>query len=206
ERRGKGLSISASLAWEHGTRYVFAAHGQGPAVLAGGRDTSAPFYDFAVGVDGGGDVLTHDDNEFDRIVLGRFRDGWTSARPLALVSMGLGADGGSAPEDFDNIDLPGWCDLGSTSVDRPFADALHRELESLGLWHATPQAWRPDDPYWGYGFKVPQIIALTVRGEFPFSEPGDDPDGVRFPRRRTLKRMSRRLLGEARLYLSEVDR
>ena len=205
-RRGKGLSISSSLEWDHGSRYVCAAHGRGPSSLAGRRDDEAPYYDFAVGVDGGGDVLTHDDDEFDRIVLNGFRSGWSSANPLILIAMGLGADGGSAPAEFDDVALDGWRSVGTTEVESSFADALHRELDGLGLWNESPASWSSDDPYWGYGFKVPQIIALAVRGEFPFGAPGGDPELVLFPRRRELKVMNKRLLREARLFMNGVNR
>lgn len=205
-RRGKGLSISSSLEWDHGSRYVCAAHGRGPSSLAGRRDGEVPYYDFAVGVDGGGDVLTHGDDEFDRVVLDGFRSGWSSARPLMLIAMGLGADGGSAPAEFDDVVLEGWRSVGDTEVEIAFADALHRELDRLGLWNESPTSWSSDDPYWGYGFKVPQIIALAVRSEFPFDAPGGEPDLVLFPRRRELKLMNKRLLREARLFLNEVNR
>ena len=205
-RRGKGLSISSSLEWDHGSRYVCAAHGRGPTSLAGRRDGEVPYYDFAVGVDGGGDVLTHGDDEFDRVVLDGFRSGWSSARPLMLIAMGLGADGGSAPAEFDDVALEGWRSVGTTEVESAFADALHRELDRLGLWNESPASWSSDDPYWGYGFKVPQIIALAVRSEFPFDAAGGEPDLVLFPRRRELKVMNKRLLREARLFLNEVNR
>ena len=206
DRRGKGLSISSSLEWDHGSRYVCAAHGRGLSSLAGRRDGDAPYYDFAVGVDGGGDVLTHGDDEFDRVVTAGFRAGWSPSRPLLLIAMGLGADGGSAPGEFSGVSLAGWRPVANTELDDAFADSLHRELERLGLWNGSPTNWTSDDPYWGYGFKVPQIIALAVRGEFPFDAPGDQSDLVLFPRRRELKLMDKRLLREARLFLSEVER
>lgn len=171
-RRGKGLSISSSLEWDHGSRYVCAAHGRGPTSLAERRDGAVPYYDFAVGVDGGGDVLTHGDDEFDRVVLNGFRSGWLLACPLMLVAMGLGANGGSAPAEFDDIALEGWRSVGTAEVESAFADALHRELDRLWLWNESPESWSSDDPYWGYGLKVPQIIALAVRSEFPFNPPG----------------------------------
>ena len=207
DRRGKGLSISSSLEWDHGSRYVCAAHGGGPLALANrGRDDGVPHYDFAIGVDGGGDVLTHGDDEFDRVVLSGFRSGWSQARPLLLVVMGLGADGGSSPAEFKDVALEGWRHLGDTEVDGGFAKSLQAELERLELWHPTPSEWSAEDPFRGYGFKVPQIIALAVRGEFPFAGPRDDPDLVLFPRRGELKLMSKRLLREARLFASEGER
>ena len=106
-RRGKGLRISSSLEWDHGSRYVFVVYGVGFFLFVGWRDGDAPYYDFAVGVDGGGDVLTHGDDEFDRVVVAGFRSGWSSARPLLLVAMGLGADGGSAPAEFGDVSLTG---------------------------------------------------------------------------------------------------
>lgn len=204
--RGNGLSISSSLEWDRGARYVCAAHGQGPSSLAGRLDGESPYYDFAIGVDGGGDVLTHGDDEFDRVVLAGFRSAWSSARPMVLVAMGLGGDGGSAPAEFADIALPGWRSVGNSEVDGAFADALRSELERLQLWHASPASWTSADPYWGYGFKVPQIIAMAVRNEFPFKAPGSQPDLAMFPRRRELKLMNKRLLREARLFLSEVAR
>jgi len=159
-----------------------------------------------IGVDGGGDVLTHGDDEFDRVVLDAFRSGWSSARPLILIAMGLGADGGSAPAEFDGVALEGWRPVGTTEVESTFADALHRELDRLGLWNESPASWTSDDPYWGYGFKVPQIIALAVRSAFPFEVSEGGQDLVLFPRRRELKLMNKRLLREARLFLKEVNR
>ncbi|MCB9545270.1 MAG: hypothetical protein H6706_05175 [Myxococcales bacterium] len=205
-RRGKGLSISASLEWEHGFRYVCAAHGRGLAALAGRRAGRTPYYDFAIGIDGGGDVLTHGEDEFDRVVVDGFRAGWSSRRPLLLIAMGLGADGGSAPAQFDEVALAGWRSVGTAEVETAFAEAVQRDLERLRLWNESPASWSRDDPCWGYGFKVPQIIALAVRREFPFDAPGGDPDRVLFPRRRELKLMSQRLLREARLFLCEVNR
>lgn len=205
DRRGKGLNISSSLEWEHGTRYVCAAHGRGLSSLAGRRDGEGTYYSFAVGVDGGGDVLTHDDEEFDRKVIRAFRSEWSAGCPLLLISMGLGADGGSAPGDFDDAVPSGWKALFSVSVDGEFARALQCDLEKLGLWHPAPSTWNKDDPYWGYGLKVPQIIALAVRGEFPFDDLESDTQLVRFPRRRELKLMDRRLLREARIFLSEGE-
>ena len=201
-RRGKGLSISSSLEWDHGSRYVCAAHGRGPSSLAGRRQGGSPHYDFAVGVDGGGDVLTHGDDEFDRVVAAGFRSGWGSTRPLLLVAMGLGADGGSAPAEFDDVSVVGWRPIASTTIDGSFALSLQAELEGLGLWHQEPSSWSSDDPFWGYWLKVPQIIALAVQDELPF--PGPDSDLVLFPRRGALKLMDRRLLCEARLFRSEV--
>lgn len=205
-QRGKGLSISSSLAWHQGSRYVCATYGPGLSLLAGRRDGDDPHYDFAVGVDGGGDVLTHDDNEFDRVVVSEFRSGWTSDRPLLLVAMGLGADGGSAPAEFRGVSPAGWTLLESATIDAAFANSLQRELERLGLWHSDPSSWTAEDPTWGYGFKVPQIIAMAVRSDFPFDGPAAEPDLVMFPRRRQLKVMDRRLLCEARLFLSEGER
>jgi hypothetical protein len=201
-QRGQGLSISSSLEWDHGSRYVCAAHGIGPSSLAGRGDGEVPYYDFAVGVDGGGDVLTHGDEEFDCVVLAGFRSAWSPARPLILISLGLGADGGSAPADFENMQLHGWRLVGTTVVPGAFADILHRELDRLGLWNESPASWSSDDPFWGYGFKVPQIIALAVRGDFPFDAQGEQSNLVRFPRRGELKTMDRRLLREARVFLS----
>ncbi len=205
DRRGKGLSISSSLEWNRGSRYVCAAHGRGPSSLARRRHGGLPYYDFAIGIDGGGDVLTHGADEFDRVVVDGFRSGWASARPLILVAMGLGADGGSTPDEFNEVRLERWRPVGTAEVERSFADALHRELDRLGLWNESPATWSPDDPYWGYGLKVPQIIALAVRGEFPFKAPGGAPNLVMFPRRRELKMMNKRLLREARLFLHEVN-
>ena len=201
--RGKGLSISSSLEWDHGDRFVCAAHGEGLSLLAGRREDRCFFYDFAFGVDGGGDVLTHADDEFDRVVTNAFRSGWTSGRPLVLVAMGLGADGGSAPAEFEDASLDGWQELSGTFVDERFARALEEDLKRLGLWNPNPSTWYKEDPFWGYGLKVPQIIAMAVRNEFPFDSPRGDPDLVMLPRRGKLKPMNRRLLREARVFLSK---
>ncbi len=202
-RRGKGLSISSSLTWPHGSRFVCAAHGDGLGHLAGRLEDDGLKYEFAVGVDGGGDVLTHGEDEFDRIVVAALRSGWCGERPLGLVAMGLGADGGSAPDAFENVVLPGWKAAATSVVGPDFCSALQSELESLGLWHSSPETWHKDDPYWGYGFKVPQIIAMAVRREFPFQVAGGHPNLVLFPRRGELKIMDQRLLREARLYILE---
>ena len=204
-RRGKGLSISSSIEWPHGCRYVCAAHGNALAGLAGRRGGSGIMYDFAVGIDGGGDVLTHGEDEFDRVVVAAFRSGWTCERPLILVAVGLGGDGGSAPDAFQDATLPGWRAVATTVVDDAFTDVLQRELEKLGLWHPSPANWSKEDPYWGYGFKVPQIITMAVRREFPFPTEEGQPHHVLFPRRRELRLMDQRLLREARLYVSEGD-
>jgi len=205
-RRGKGLSISSSLEWRHGSRYVCAAHGGGPRALAARRLEGDPYYDFAIGVDGGGDVLTHGDDEFDCVVVAGFRSGWQSHRPLLLIAMGLGADGGSPPASFQRVSLPGWKQVSSAEVDGGFVDELQADLERLGLWHPEPASWKSEDPYWGYGFKVPQIIALAVRGEFPFPAADGAHHLVQFPRRRELKVMDQRLLREARLFASDEGR
>ncbi len=204
-RRGKGLSISAAMDWPYGERYVMAAHGGGPRLLAGRRDGATPFYDLAVGVDGGGDVLTHDEREFDRIVASGVRLGWRGPGALLLVVVGLGADGGSAPEQFEGATLQGWRQVGSGRVDADWASQLERELRALTLWHDEPARWSPNDPFWGYGLKVPQIVALATRGATPFGAPRGRAELAWFPRRRELKAMSRELLSEMRVYLSEVS-
>ncbi|NKC15515.1 MAG: hypothetical protein GKR94_25960 [Gammaproteobacteria bacterium] len=90
--------------------------------------------------------------------------------------------------------------------DDALRNSLHRELERPGRWHGTRSSWTSGDPCWGYGFKVPSISALAVRNEFPFDAPGNQPDPVLFSRRRELKLMDKRVLREARVLLSEVDR
>jgi len=200
-RRGKGLNISSSLLWDQGTRYVCSGRGEGISRIASRKNGERPYYDFAVGVDGGGDVLTHDDDEFDRVVLRGFSKGWEESNPLYLVVMGLGADGGSSPSEFENVGLRGWKHLGNTSISSSFVDLLQIELEQLGLWHFHPSEWTPEDSYWGYGLKVPQIISLAVRETFPFGQVKNEPNLVLFPRRGELKTMNRRLLEEARTFV-----
>ncbi len=204
-RRGKGLSISSSLDWQYGSRYVCAAHGSGLASLAAREGPGGPMYGFAVGIDGGGDVLTHGEDEFDRVVVAGFRSGWTTERPLMLAAVGLGGDGGSSPGAFQRVTIPGFRLVAKTEVDSASADLLQRELEQLGLWHPTPANWSSEDPYWGYGFKVPQIIAMAVRREFPFLAKEGQPHLALFPRRRELKLMDKRLLREVRVYVCEGD-
>jgi len=199
-KRGKGLSISSSLRWDHGGRYLCAALGQGPGLLAKKSENGQPFYDFAIGVDGGGDVLTHGDDEFDRIVLNNFSSSWKGVGPLILVATGLGADGGSAPEEFDGVQLEGWQELPTSIVDKTFAQSLQEDLEKLGLWNHRPSDWSKDDSYWGYGLKVPQIIALAARNEFPFPSPDIEANLTMFPRRHELKLMDKRLLCEVRVF------
>jgi hypothetical protein len=206
DRRGKGLAISSSLEWSNGTRYVCAGAGDGPAALARRMKDTAPYYDFAIGVDGGGDVLTHGEHEFDRIVLANFKSGWQADRPLLLVTMGLGADGGSEPKAFDGPVLPGWVPFATCEADHAFVASLQEDLERLLLWHPAPATWSPTDPCWGYGLKVPQIIALAARGEFLFGTDDCDADLTRFPRRGELKTMHKKLLREVRLLASEENR
>tara|TARA_B100002052_G_scaffold228692_1_gene211250 strand:+ start:413 stop:1321 length:909 start_codon:yes stop_codon:yes gene_type:complete len=201
KRKAKGLSISSSLEWGHGARYVCAAHGDGLSLLAARKEGCDSFYDFAIGVDGGGDVLTHDKEEFDCIVLDSFTSAWDTTLPLILVAMGLGADGGSTPSDFQDVSLDGWLQLMSASVDDDFVESLKIELESLDLWHPHPSEWNKNDPHWGYGLKVAQIIALAVKNKFPFDSMEKDSNLVVFPRRRELKLMDKRLLCEARMFL-----
>jgi hypothetical protein len=202
---GTGLSISALLEWNYGSRYVCATHGDGPISLARRLDGTAPFYEFGVGVDGGGDALTHDDDEADRVVLAGYQSGWPSSTPLLFIAMGLGADGGSKPAEFDDVSLPGWKSCGSQTLDEEFAISLKQELLRLGLWHPNPSTWSKDDPIWGYGLKVPQIISMAIQNEFPFDAPSTHSDLVTFPRRRELKPMSKHLLQEARFFLREVS-
>lgn len=199
-KRGKGLSISSSLKWDHGSRYLCAAHGGGPSALAGRMDDGRSFYDFAVGVDGGGDVLTHGDEEFDRVVLNGFSSGWRWDKPLVMIAMGLGGDGGSSPEEFEGVGLKGWRQLPISFIDEAFAQSLQHTLVQLGLWNDQPEHWHKTDPYWGYGLKVPQIMALTVMGRFPFTSSGRDKNIVLFPRRRELKQMDKRLLRQVRAF------
>lgn len=205
-QRGKGLNISSSLEWTSGSRYVCAAFGDGLASLARRRSGDRCHYDFAIAVDGGGDVLTHGEDEFDRVVIAGFKSGCPSTCPLLLVSLGLGADGGSAPEDFERCTLQGWRSVAETEVDQALANSMHRELDRLGLWHPSPAKWSHDDPDWSYGFKVLQIVVLAVRNEFPFPMAGDPADLTRFPRRGALKLMNKRLLREARIFRSETTR
>ncbi len=202
--RGKGLSISALLEWNHGSRYVCATYGGGPLTLAKRLDGDAPYYEFGVGVDGGGDSLTHGDDEADRVVLAGYKSGWPSSGPLLFIAMGLGGDGGSKPEEFDHVSLPGWMSCGSQALDEEFASSVKEELSQLGLWNNRPSAWTNDDPIWGYGFKVGQIISMAIQHEFPFDTHSSRSDLVRFPRRRELKLMNKHLLREARFFLHEA--
>jgi len=202
--RGKGLSISALLEWNHGSRYVCATHGGGPLTLARRLDGDAPYYEFGIGVDGGGDSLTHGDDEADRVVLEGYKSGWPSSSPLLFIAMGLGGDGGSKPEEFDHVSLSGWMSCGLQALDEDFALSVKEELSQLGLWNNRPSAWTSDDPIWGYGFKVGQIISMAIQNEFPFDTDSSRSDLVRFPRRRELKIMNKHLLREARFFLHEV--
>jgi hypothetical protein len=133
DRRGKGLAISSSLEWSNGTRNVCVGTGDGPAALARRTKDTTPYYDFAIRVDGGGDVLTHGEDEFDRIFLADFKSGWQADRPLLPVRMGLGADGGSEPEAFDGPVLPEWVPFATCEADHAFVASLQENLEPLLL-------------------------------------------------------------------------
>lgn len=202
--RGTGLSISALLEWNHGARYVCATYGGGPHALASRLDRDAPYYEFGVGVDGGGDSLTHGDDEADRAVLAGYNSGWPSSSPLLFIAMGLGGDGGSHPADFEHASLPGWVFCGSQVLDHDFASSVREELSQLSLWNNMPSAWTNDHPIWGYGFKVGQILSMAIENDFPFDVHNSPSDLVRFPRRRELKLMKKHLLREARFFLHEV--
>lgn len=201
--RGKGLSISTSVSWGYGDRFIVAALGAGPHILAARCDADAPYYDLALAIDGGGDVLTHDEAEFDRIVVDGLQSGWHGNGPLMLAVMGLGADGGSSPEQFESAGLAGWSLIMQSQIDLDFADLLERELMAQGLWLVDPAGWTARDQDWGYGLKVPQIMAMARRGQFPFGDAPGSEGHVLFPRRRSLHRMDKELLVEARLYLCQ---
>jgi hypothetical protein len=198
--RGKGLRISTALSWEHGERLLCAGTGDGPRVVADRPWMPDRPYDFALGVDGGGDVLTHDEREFDRVVLAAFSSAWQGdPDALGLVVMGLGADGGSAPEDFEGACPPGWRLLGTAEIDEDLANGMERGLTEANLWLDEPLSWSADDPSWDYGFKVPQIIAMAVRRQAPF--PCSSPGLVAYPRRKKLTVMSQELLRQARVFV-----
>ena len=196
--RGKGIRISAALTWNHGERLISAAVGEGmPTVVARPWAPGQP-YAFAIGVDGGGDVLTHDEREFDRKVLAAFAGAWTDTESLALIVVGLGADGGSTPAEFVDAAPPGWLHHGTVDMDEALADAMQDGLEAANCWMHEPLTWRVDVLEWDYGLKVPQIIAMAIRRQFIF--PSNDSEFVCFPRRKKLTPMSAQLLRQARIY------
>lgn len=203
--RGKGIRVSAALDWESGERLVVAGIGDGMRVLAGRPWAPDRPYDFALAVDGGGDVLTHDHTEFDRVVVDALAATWSEPRRLGLVAMGLGADGGSSPTEFVDACPPGWRHHATATMDSQLADAMQAGLERANCWNPRPATWDVTDPEWDYGLKVPQIIAMASRGEFPF--PCDRGGLVCFPRRKKLSLMEPNLLRQARFFtLRQPDR
>jgi len=93
--RGNGISMAAAMEWNEGDCLLVAAKkgSLGAAALARREWEPTKPYDLAVAVDGGGDILTGGPEEFDRVVLDVFQTVWDKTRPLALLVVGLGADG-----------------------------------------------------------------------------------------------------------------
>ncbi len=202
--RGKGIRISTALHWDHGDRLVCAGKGLGLQVVAARPWRPDHPYDFALGVDGGGDVLTHDETEFDRVVVGAFASAWSGAPgALGLIAMGLGADGGSTPEEFVGACPPGWTEVGIAELDGEFADGMEQGLREARCWLDDPTTWSVHDPAWDYGLNVPQIVAMAIRGHHPFPCPG--PGLATFPRRKKLTVMSPELLRQARMFVRSLE-
>ncbi len=173
--RGKGMAIAAAIEWKHGERLIFAAKlgAGGCAALALRSWKPAEPYDFAVAVDGGGDVLTGGANEFDRVVLDSFKANWDSSKPLGLLVIGLGADVGSPEGAFaTNTTIDGWQFSGETAIDADASEGIEEILRSINRLHPDPQNWRDSDEHWTRGLHVPQIVALAVRSRLPVSSRG----------------------------------
>lgn len=197
--RSKGLRVAAALEWTAGERLVAAGTGAGLRGLATRCDADgAPLYDFALVVDGGGDILIHGDTEYDRRVLAHFVAAWPRSRPLGLFVLGLGIDGGPSPEALVGAAVPGFRLLASAEMGPRWAEAFERALSEANCWHPAPDTWTLADPAWAHGLKVPQILAMAIRREFPF--PSADEGRVTFPRRKHLIPMSPALLREAQLH------
>lgn len=165
--RGKGIAIAAAIEWTAGDRLVFAANGDGCASLA----TLHP-YELVFAVDGGGDILTGEATEFDRRVLSRFHDAWGMSRHLALLVLGLGADGASSEADLADASMHGWRLQGETQIDEEACNTIDSVLRQANRLHPNPLHWTVDDPHWSHGLHVPQIISLAVRGQLPASRRG----------------------------------
>ena len=179
--RGKGICISAAIPWDHGLRLVFAAQGEGCSMLAHRAQVSGSHYDFAIAVDGGGDILTAGQEEFDRVVLQRFRAAWSPFRPLMLFVIGLGADGASRPVDFGSVSLDGMLLRGEATVDEESAKNIEGILRIANRWHQDPLSWNGQPEEWAHGLHVPQIVVLATRKELPMASSGSS--NVLVPRR-----------------------
>ncbi|MBI5491109.1 MAG: hypothetical protein HY905_27505 [Deltaproteobacteria bacterium] len=197
--RGKGKRISAALDWPHGERLLGAALSRGFANLFGAEGRCN--YDFVIGVDGGGDVLGLDE-QTDMRVLAVLRRACAHDVRLAMVVAGLGADGATLPEQIRQATLSGWDKHGEERMDLAFAALLEEGLRQASCWLDNPLAWGPENPAWNYDLKVPQIISMAIRGQFPFACP--EKGLVCFPRRGALRVMCPQLLATARFYLPGV--
>lgn len=171
-QRGKGITLAAAIEWSHGQRMVFAAQGNGPQLLARRAWRESEPYDMAIAVDGGGDILTGDPTTFDRIVLDNFRTAWHPSRPLALVVIGLGADGALDDRSLFHAKLPGWSLQQETEIDLQTCEAIECVLQMTNRLHPDPLNWTPTDPFWSRGLHVPQIVTLAARSLLPRSRSG----------------------------------
>jgi len=192
--RGRGIAIAAAIDWRAGDRLIFAPKGDGCSLLANRAWAEGEPYDLAIAVDGGGDILTGDSDNFDRVVLDRFRETWDSSRRLALVVIGLGADGGSSVEQFRGATMDGWSQTREAFIDLALCDEIEDVLASINRLHPNPLYWRDSDPHWAYSLHVPQIIALAGRSMLPASARGGD--YVLAPRKGEMKDLPNEIYSE----------
>jgi hypothetical protein len=181
--RGKGMAMAAAVEWGHGERLVFAAKegSSGPEVLAERSWKLTEPYDFAIAIDGGGDILTGGKQEFDRVVLDAFKANWNPVKPLGLLVVGLGADMGSSEGSFSTSSpLDGWQLSGESVIGPDASDRLVHLLGMVNRLHPDPLNWGIQDDYWSYGLHVPQIVSLAAQSALPTSMLG--PPYVLVPR------------------------
>jgi len=173
--RGKGMAMAAAIDWSHGERLVFAAKegAAGPKELAEKSWELSEPYDFAIAIDGGGDILTGGKQEFDRVVLDCFKANWNPAKPLGLLVVGLGADMGSSEEEFSaSLPLDGWRLSGESVIGSDVSTTLEDLLCTVNRLHPNPTHWSINDEYWSRGLHVPQIVALAAQSILPISKMG----------------------------------
>lgn len=194
--RGKGKRISAAIDLPTGQRFMVAG-----ATTLWDEFLLRPWsvegaYDFVIGVDGGGDVIG-----IDRGCDMRVLDALATAMPaevrFRLAVIGLGADGTSI-EELESASLPGWAQEAEFELPRDFADELEAGLRQASCWLDDPSRWGLENPEWNWDLKVPQIVALAIRGESPYGY--SNSGNIYFPRRGKQMEMRHSWIRSARFY------